>query len=275
MRFKDKVVLVTGASEGLGLGIASAFAAEGAQVAVNGRRRAPIDAAVERIRSAGGVAHPAQADVSRSDEVRAMFEAIRQRHGRIDVLVNNAALTPSDAASADARRDFLELTTTPAPKRSLGITRRMSDEAWFAMMAVNLNGVFFCTREALALMESRGYGKIINIASIAGISGLSFHSPHYSASKGGVVAFTRSVALEVIGAGINVNCIAAGGVATEAWKTFFESVGPEVRARLLQLIPAGRIGTIEEYASLALYLAGDEAAYLVGQTISPNGGLVT
>ncbi|MFO1291959.1 MAG: SDR family oxidoreductase [Rubrivivax sp.] len=275
MRFKDKVVLVTGASEGLGLGIAKAFAAEGAQVAVNGRRRALIDAAVERIRAGGGVAYPAPADVSRSDQVRAMVDAIGERHGRIDVLVNNAALTPSDAAGAQARRAYLDLTTTTAPKRSLGVTRAMSDETWLATMAVNLNGVFFCTREALALMEPRGYGKIVNIASIAGISGLSFHSPHYSASKGGVVALTRSVALEVIGAGVNVNCIAAGGVATEGWNTFFEAVGPDVRARLLQLIPAGRIGTIDEFASLALYLASDEAAYLVGQTISPNGGMVT
>jgi 3-oxoacyl-[acyl-carrier protein] reductase len=275
MRFKDKVVLVTGGSDGLGLGIASAFAAEGAKVAINGRRRATIDAAVERIRASGGLAWPAPADVSSSDEVRAMFDAIAQQHGRIDVLVNNAALTPTDPASAQARRDFLELTTTPVPKRSLGITRAMSDETWLTMMAVNLNGVFFCTRAALALMEPRGAGKIVNIASIAGISGLSFHSPHYSASKGGVVAFTRSVALEVIGAGINVNCVAAGGVATEAWNSFFESAGPEVRARLLQLVPAGRIGTVGEVASLVLYLASEEAAFLVGQTISPNGGMVT
>jgi 3-oxoacyl-[acyl-carrier protein] reductase len=275
MKFKDKVVLVTGATDGLGLGIACAFAAEGALVAINGRRESLVDSTVDRIRREGGIAFPARADVSSSAEVRAIFRDIAGRHGRLDVLVNNAALTPSDAASAQARREFLELTTTPAPKRSLGITRTMSDEAWRGMMAVNLDGVFYCTREALGLMEPRRCGKIVNIASIAGISGLSFHSPHYSASKGGVVAFTRSVALEVIGAGINVNCIAAGGVATEAWTSFFESIGPEVRARLLQLIPAGRIGTIAEYASLALYLASDDAAYLVGQTISPNGGMVT
>lgn len=275
MKFDDKVVLVTGASEGLGFGIARAFAAQGAKVAINGRRLAPIEAAVAQIRSSGGVAYAAQADVSRSDEVRAMFELIRERHGQLDVLVNNAALTPSDARSAQARREFLELTTTPVPKRSLGVTRQLSDEAWLAMMAINLNGVFYCTREALDLMEPRRCGKIVNIASVAGISGLSFHSPHYSASKGGVVAFTRSVALEVIGAGINVNCIAAGGIATEGWNTFFESVGPQVRARLMQLVPAGRIGRMEEFTSLALYLASDEAAYLVGQTISPNGGMVT
>jgi 3-oxoacyl-[acyl-carrier protein] reductase len=275
MRFKDKVVLVTGGSEGFGLGIARAFATEGALVCVNGRRSAPIDAAVAQIREAGGTAYAAQADVASSAQVRAMFERIAARHGRLDVLVNNAALVPADAASVQARKEFLDLTTTPVPKRSLGVTRRMSDDAWRATMSVNLDGVFFCTREALELMEPRGQGKIINIASIAGISGLSFHSPHYSASKGGVVAFTRSVALEVIGAGVNVNCIAAGGVATDAWNTFFESVGADVRARLLQLIPAGRIGQMDEFTSLALYLASDQAAYLVGQVISPNGGMVT
>lgn len=275
MKFKDKVVVVTGGSEGLGLGLAQAFAAQGALVAVNGRRADAIERAVQAIRDAGGAAFAAQADVSCSAQVRAMFERIADRHGQVDVLINNAALVPSGAENARARLDFLELTTTPAPKRSIGVTRELSDEAWTAMMAVNVNGVFFCTREALRLMEPRGSGKIVNIASIAGISGLSFHSPHYSASKGAVVAFTRSVGLEVIGAGINVNCIAAGGVATDSWNRFFEAIAPEVRARLLQLIPAGRIGRIDEYTSLALYLASDEAAYLVGQTISPNGGMVT
>lgn len=275
MRFKDKVVLVTGGSEGLGLGFARAFAAEGALVAVNGRRRETVDHAVGMILGAGGSAFAAHADVSCSDQVRAMFARIAERHGRIDVLVNNAAIVPSDERSRRARRDFLELATTPVAKRSLGVTRELSDEDWTSMMATNVNGVFFCTREALALMEPRGSGKIVNIASIAGISALSPHSPHYAASKGAVVAFTRSVGVEVIGAGVNVNCIAAGGVGTDSWNAFFESVGPDIRARLMQLIPAGRIGRIEEFTSLALYLASDDAAYLVGQTISPNGGVVT
>jgi 3-oxoacyl-[acyl-carrier protein] reductase len=151
----------------------------------------------------------------------------------------------------------------------------MSDETWLTMINTNLNGLFYCTREALKIMEAKGYGKIVNIASIAGISGLSFHSPHYSASKGGMVAFTRSVGVEVIGAGINVNCIAAGGVATDAWDELVARGGDTLRAQLMQMIPAGRMGTVREFASLALYLASDDAAYLVGQTISPNGGMVS
>jgi 3-oxoacyl-[acyl-carrier protein] reductase len=125
------------------------------------------------------------------------------------------------------------------------------------------------------MMEPRGYGKIVNIASVAGISGLSCHSPHYSASKGGVVALTKAVGVEVIGAGINVNCIAAGGVATQAWEQMIAGVGEPLRAQFMQLVPAGRMGSIDEFASLAMYLASDDAAYLVGQVISPNGGLLT
>jgi 3-oxoacyl-[acyl-carrier protein] reductase len=124
-------------------------------------------------------------------------------------------------------------------------------------------------------MEEKKYGKIINIASTAGISGLSFHSPHYSASKGGIVAFTKSVALEVIGAGVNVNCIAAGAIATDAWAKAIDKMGPGLYNQVTQMIPAGRFATIDEIASLGVYLASDDAAYLVGQIISPNGGFVT
>jgi 3-oxoacyl-[acyl-carrier protein] reductase len=270
MAFKDKVVLVTGASAGLGRGIAHAFARKGARVVVSGRGKQAVDATVEGITSDGGIGFGVTGDVSSSQDVKKMFERIVERFGTLDILINNAARTPKDKESSKAREGFLELMTTPAPKRSLEVTRNMSDETWAQMIAVNLNGVFYCTREALKIMEPKRHGKIVNIASTAGISGQSFHSPHYSASKGGVVAFTRSVALEVIGAGVNVNCIAAGAIATESWKRF----APEVQQRLLQRIPAGRMGTIEEIASLALYLASDVAAFIVGQTISPNGGVI-
>jgi 3-oxoacyl-[acyl-carrier protein] reductase len=279
VRFKDKVVLVTGGSEGLGRGLALEFAREGACVAINGLHPDKLAHAVDAIRApAGGSAATVigiKADVGSSAEVAAMFGAVREAFGTLDVLVNNAARTPSGPDSARARIEAMELMTTPVPKRSIHVTREMSDETWLEMINTNLNGVFYCTREALKIMEPKGYGKIVNIASIAGISGLSFHSPHYSASKGGMVAFTRSVAIEVIGAGVNVNCIAAGGVATDAWDALIARGGDELRAQILQLIPAGRMGTIHEFASLALYLASDDAAYLVGQTISPNGGMVS
>jgi len=279
VRFKDKVVLVTGGSEGLGKGIAVEFAREGARVAINGRNREKLAHAVDDVRaSTGGSAATVigiNADIGSSAEVAAMFEALRRAFGTLDVLINNAARTPSGPESARARIEAMELMTTPVPKHSIHVTREMSDETWLELINTNLNGLFYCTREALKIMEPKGYGKIVNIASIAGISGLSFHSPHYSASKGGMVAFTRSVAVEVIGAGVNVNCIAAGGVATDAWDELMARGGDKLRAQLMQLIPAGRMGTIREFASLALYLASDDAAYLVGQTVSPNGGMVT
>lgn len=279
MRFSGKTALVTGGSDGLGKGIAEGLVREGARVAINGRNPRKLDQAVGDLRAGLGVGADTvigvAADVGDSAAVASMFATVRETFGTLDILVNNAARTPSDKESTRARVEAMQLMTTPVPKRSIHVTREMSDETWLAMVNTNLNGVFFCTREALKIMEPKGYGKIVNIASTAGISGLSFHSPHYSASKGGVVAFTKSVGVEVIGAGVNVNCIAAGGIATEAWDEAMARGGEQLRAQLMQLIPAGRLGTIHEHASLALYLASDDAAYLVGQVISPNGGMLT
>jgi 3-oxoacyl-[acyl-carrier protein] reductase len=279
MRFDGKVALVTGGSEGLGKGIGLAFAREGARVVINGRNPDKLAQAVEDVRAAAGVGADRvigiAADIGDSAGVAAMFKQAVDTFGTLDILINNAALTPSDAESARARIEFMQMATTPIPKHSLKVTSQMSDERWLQMINTNLNGLFYCTREALRIMEPKAYGKIVNIGSIAGISGISAHSPHYSASKGGMVAFTKSVAVEVAGAGINVNCIAAGGVATHVWDQLVERGGDALKAQLMQLIPAGRMGSIEEFASLALYLASDDAGYLMGQIISPNGGMVT
>jgi 3-oxoacyl-[acyl-carrier protein] reductase len=123
-------------------------------------------------------------------------------------------------------------------------------------------------------MEDKGYGRIINIASISGVSGISSHSPNYSAAKGGVVAFTKSVAHEVAGAGVCVNCVAPGWIGTPPFVKGVERMGPERAARLMQMVPVGRLGTIEEIASAVTYLASEEASYLVGAIINANGGLV-
>jgi 3-oxoacyl-[acyl-carrier protein] reductase len=256
-----------------------AFAREGARVVINGRNPDKLAQAVEDVRAAAGVGADRvigiAADIGDSAGVAAMFKQSVDTFGTLDILINNAALTPSDAESAKARIEFMKMATTPIPKHSLKVTSQMSDERWLQMINTNLNGLFYCTREALRIMEPKAYGKIVNIGSIAGISGISAHSPHYSASKGGMVAFTKSVAVEVAGAGINVNCIAAGGVATHVWDQLVERGGDALKAQLMQLIPAGRMGSIEEFASLALYLASDDAGYLMGQIISPNGGMVT
>ncbi len=278
MRFKDKVVLVTGGSEGLGKGIVAAFVREGARVAINGRNAEKLASAVIDVCHNAGASSAAvigvAADIGDSAAVSAMFAEIHAKFGTLDILINNAALTPSDAESAKSRIEFMQMITTPIAKHSLKVTSQMSDERWLKMINTNLNGLFYCTREALRIMEPKRYGKIVNVGSVAGISGVSAHSPHYSASKGGMVAFTKSVAVEVAGAGINVNCIAAGGIATAAWDEA-AARGPGFMGQIMQMIPAGRIGTIEEYVSLALYLSSDDAGYLMGQIISPNGGMLT
>jgi 3-oxoacyl-[acyl-carrier protein] reductase len=280
MKFRNRVVLVTGGSQGLGKGMAAAFLAEGAKVVVNGRNAERLAQCVTDLRerldplaaAAGAEVLGLVGDIADSTAVGQLFEQLLAKFGTLDVLVNNAAITPTDER---ARAEHMALMTTPIAKHSLHVTSQLSDEDWLRMINTNLNGLFYCTRAALQIMEPRGYGKIVNIASIAGISGLSCHSPHYSASKGGMVAFTRSVALEVIGGGINVNCIAAGAVSNDNWNNLLARGGEALQSQVTQAIPAGRAGTINEYASLALYLASDDAAYLVGQVISPNGGVVT
>jgi 3-oxoacyl-[acyl-carrier protein] reductase len=273
MRLDGKVALLTGGAGGLGRGIAIAMANEGARVAICDIAQERLDSARASIEALGRECLALRCDVSSSEEVAAMFRAVVARFGTLDVLVNNAALVPARAQDEERRKRHYAYVTTPVPRQSLGFTSAMTDEEWHRFWGVNVHGVFYCTREALRIMEPKRSGKIVNIASVAGISAFSLHSPHYSASKGAVVAFTRAVAAEVAGANIFVNAIAPGGVLTPDFAAFFERASEEERNRLFQLVPLGRLGTIEEYASLAVYLASD-GHYLVGQVISPNGGLV-
>jgi 3-oxoacyl-[acyl-carrier protein] reductase len=196
-----------------------------------------------------------------------------EQFGTVHVLVNNAALVPAKPEDEARRRRHYAHLTTPVSRESLQITSNLTDADWHRYWGVNVHGVFYCTREALRLMEPQRDGKIINIASIAGMSAFSAHSPHYSATKGAVIAFTKAVAAEVAGANIFVNAIAPGGVLTPDFAAYLERSSDEEKGRFYQMIPLGRLGTVEEYASLAVYLAAD-GHYLVGQIISPNGGAV-
>ena len=202
-----------------------------------------------------------------------MYKQIVERFGTLHVLVNNAALVQTGPVNEERRARLYAMMTTPVPKQSLGVTKDLSDEEWRRYWGVNVDGVFFCTRGALRLMEPQREGKIINIASIAGIGGYSAFQPAYCATKGAVLAFTRSVAVEVAGANIFVNAIAAGGILTPPMEAFLSGCSEEQKNNIHQLIPLGRMGTPEEYTSLAVYLASD-GHYLVGQTISPNGGMI-
>jgi len=268
----QRVALVTGVGPGLGRACAIALAQAGAHVAICDVDTATLEATRAAVEAEGVQCLAVRCDVSSSADVQRMFSRLAERFGTLHILVNNAALTPNRPEDTRRRNLHYGYITTPVPRQSLGFTSSMSDEDWHRYWGVNVHGVFYCTREALKLMEPQRYGRIVNVASIAAISPMSAHSPHYSATKAAIVGFSKSLAAEVAGANIYVNVLAPGGVATPEFNAYLASIGEEARNRLWQMVPAGRLGTPEEYASTVVHLAGDH--YLVGQVISPNGGAV-
>ncbi|GAB96599.1 3-oxoacyl-[acyl-carrier protein] reductase [Kineosphaera limosa] len=270
-RMSGKVAVVTGVGPGLGRAIAVRLGAEGASVVVCDISEDAVEQTRQEVEAVGAQCLAMRCDVSDSSQVAALFAAAVQRFGSVHALVNNAAITPNSPADTERRNRLYGYMQSPVARTSLEITSSIEDDEWHRFWGVNVHGVFYCTREALRLMEPQQYGRIVNVASIAGISARSAHSPHYSATKGAVVAFTRSVAYEVAGANIFVNALAPGGVATPAFNAYLDGIGEEGRNRLWQSCPAGRFGTVEEYAATVAHLASDEH-YLVGQIISPNGG---
>lgn len=237
---------MTGASRGIGRGIATGLAAAGATVAVN---HLPTDAerelaadAVAEIESDGGEALALPGDVSDAGSVESMVETFEAEHGAPDVLVNNAGIL---------RQSRLE---------------DMPVEQWDEVMSVDLRGVFLTTRFVIPGMLERGSGKVINIASQLGFKGAE-ELTHYCAAKGGVIAFTRSLAREVSPA-VNVNAIAPGPIETD----LLDGITEEWREAKEAELPMGRFGRVEDVAPTAVFLASDEADYYTGQTLSPDGG---
>ncbi len=273
MKLKDKVALITGGAQGLGKSIAIAMAKEGAHVAICDIKEEGLAKTVTEIEQLGVQALGVRCDVSSPESVASMFESIANRFGTLHILVNNAARVPDGPEEETRRNRHYAYMSTPMARQSLGIWTSLSDEDWLKWWGVNVHGVFYCMRAALRLMEAQQYGRIVNIASIAGISTGSAHSPGYSATKAAVANMTKTAALDVAGANIYVNAIACGGILTPPAEAYLANATDEQKRNLYQLIPAGRIGAPEEYASLAVYLASDEH-YIVGQVISPNGGLV-
>ncbi|RZL23042.1 MAG: SDR family oxidoreductase [Rhodococcus sp. (in: high G+C Gram-positive bacteria)] len=273
MQLLDKVAVVTGAAQGLGRSIALAMAREGANLVLCDLQEDKLAEVSAEIEALGRKSLALRCDVSSSEQVAEVFARAVEHFGTIHILVNNAARVPNSPADEVRRNRHYAYVTTPMERQSMGITSSLTDDDWLKWWDVNVHGVFYCTRAALKFMEPQGYGRIINIASIAGISTGSTHSPGYSASKAAVVSLTKTVALDVAGAGIYVNAIACGGVLTPPFQEYLDNATEEQKRNLYQIIPVGRLGTPEEYASLAVYLAG-ENHYLVGQIISPNGGAV-
>lgn len=272
-RLDGKVAVVTGGASGIGRSICLNFAKEGATIVCN-------DIAVETAQkvldecgqSKQGLA--VKADVSKSRQVVSMFERMKKKYGRLDVLVNNAGIGLDNPVVRARFNRVLEKQQTEIAKEgqiktSLEATQNLTDEEWDRMLGVHLNGTFYCTREALKLMENQGSGKIVNIASICGMTGCA-GAPHYSAAKAGIMGFTRSVAREVIVRGVYVNAIAPGYIDTP----MTEAVSDAVRRAIALATPAGRFGSPQDIAHLAVYLASEESNFVVGQVVSPNGGYV-
>ena len=268
-RLAGRVAVVTGAGSGIRRAIARSLAAEGARVAVADLNREGGERVGAEIVAAGGTAIAVPTDVADSAQVDALFARVVREWQTVDVLSNNAGIgelsPPLRAQVAQALQALLG-----GARLSLGITRHMDDAEWRRMLDVHLFGTFACTRAALRIMEERGRGAIVNMASVAGLAGIP-GSPHYGAAKAGIIGFTKSVALEVGGANIRVNAIAPGLIDTP----MTADMPPVVRQMVLMRTPLGRSGTPEDIAALALFLVSDEASFVTGQVVSPNGGFHT
>ena len=258
MQLKDRIALITGGGRGIGRAIALAFAREGAQVAIAARTVEQLASVAGEIKAECGteVLHVA-CDVSDAESVKRMFAGVLERFGRgADILVNNAGIALS----------------APLVKTE--------DEFWHRHLAINLTGTFYCTRAALPAMLERGWGRIINIASIAGKTGAPYIAA-YTASKHGVLGLTRSVALEVAAKGITVNAICPGYVDTEMTARAVEIITAKTKKStneatevLKRMSPQNRLITSEEVASLARLLATEEGRGINGQAINVDGGSV-
>jgi 3-oxoacyl-[acyl-carrier protein] reductase len=243
-RLVGRTAIVTGGAKGIGRGIAEAFASEGADVAI--ADIATNDEAtqvIEAIQQAGRKAFYVRTDVAQEQQVQSMVEAVHSAFGHIDILVNNAGI-------------FTQ-----------ALVEHLSVADWDRVLAVNLRGTFLCARFVLPYMLEQGWGRIINIASQLGYIG-GQEVAHYSASKGGVIAFTKALAREVSTRNVLVNAIAPGPILTD----LLASETEEWKAAKLAELPIGRFGEVREVAPTAVFLASDDATYYVGQTLGPNGG---
>ena len=242
MKLKDKVAIVTGAGRGIGEGVALRFAAEGAKIVCVDVNMEDAGGTVEAIKAKGGDAVAVRCDVSKAAETEAMAAAALDAFGTVDILVNNAGLI------RDAQ------------------LKNMTEEMWDLVLNVNTKGPFLCCKAVTPVMVEKKYGKIVNLSSRAALG--NFGQANYSAAKAGVIALTRTLALEMARHNINVNCIAPGYIDTPLMKGLPE----KVIERILAGTPLGRAGKPEDIAAAALFLVSDEASFITGQTLFVCGG---
>ena len=242
-RLEGKTALVTGASRGIGRAIVLELAREGAKVALNYQSNdAAAKEVADTIAQSGGTCLLAKANLADPKEARAMVKRVAEQFGHLDILVNNAGIT----------RD-----------KQIG---KMTDEEWLEVIQTNLNAVFFCTSAAIPIMTAQSYGRIVNVSSMNGQVG-AFGQANYSASKGGIIAFTRTAALELARSNITVNVIAPGFTETDMFAKVPANLQTQIRGR----IPLNRFAQPEEIAKAVLFLVAD-GDYVTGQQININGG---
>jgi 3-oxoacyl-[acyl-carrier protein] reductase len=241
---KGKVALVTGASQGIGRETALALAEAGAKVAVAARNEEKLAALVQEIAGKGGEALAVRMDVAEAEQVKAGFKAVLEKFGKLDILVNNAAIT----------RD--------------GLAMRMKLEDWDAVIRTNLTGAHLCTQQALMTMMRARAGRIINIASVVAEMGNAGQA-NYVAAKGGLIGLTKAIAIEIASRNVTVNAVAPGFIETPMTDVLSDKVKEELKAR----IPLGRMGSGRDVAAAIVFLASDEACYITGHVLDVNGGM--
>ena len=241
---KDKVAIVTGASQGIGRDTALALAEAGAKVAVAARNEEKLAALVVEIEAAGGTAVAVKMDVADAEQVKAGFKQVVEKFGRLDILVNNAAIT----------RD--------------GLAMRMKADDWEAVLKTNLTGAHLCIQQALATMMRARAGRIINISSVVAQSGNAGQA-NYVAAKAGLIGLTKAIAIEIASRNVTVNAVAPGFIETPMTDVLSDKVKEELKTR----IPLGRMGSAKEVAAAIVFLASDEAGYITGHVLNVNGGM--
>jgi len=241
---KDKVALVTGSSQGIGRETALALSEAGAKVAVAARNEGNLAALVEEIAAKSGEAFAVKLDVADAEQIKAVFKAVLEKFGKLDILVNNAAIT----------RD--------------GLAMRMKQEDWEVVLRTNLTGAHLCIQQALATMMRARAGRIINIASVVARTGNPGQA-NYVAAKAGLIGLTRAIAMEIASRNITVNAVAPGFIETPMTDVLSDKVKEELKTR----IPLGRMGSARDVAAAIVFLASDEAGYITGHVLDVNGGL--